>query len=521
MDFDETELQSLFIRAANERRSHSPQNLQEDSNEVNPTLVTKNKNCGTQLHYTAPKLLERITQFEASSASFQDCDQRLVYVNILNDKKTTESTSEYWQDRHFTQAGKLGFLYENQVNSDITFNVSGTILTAHKFVLSICSAVFEAMFSGNWATEKVVEVPDIDPDVFREMLKFAYTDSVSLNSEIVMQVLYAARKYQIRTLEYLCIEYLGGNLVPQNALVLLDQARKFEIPFLEELCLQLIDQSTTDVVESESFTNVSKETLLLIVVRDSLKINELVLFNAIIKWGTSEAARGELEPTSENLKTILSDVIKHIRFPLMNQEEFAKNVVPSKLLDDAEVVEVFCYFTMKKEKPLIRFDSHPRAIKNTEDFIINRFQRIESRWGYNGTPDRVKFQVDYPVLLKGFGLYGSMNEIFTYKVTLEVSKSCSGTVVAKNETDFVSNGKSETFRVYFDEPVEIQPNIQYIASVTLIGQDSYYGSKGLRQIIQQTSTRPITVRFAYSAGNNNGTSVDDGQIPEFIFSVCT
>jgi len=432
-----------------------------------------------------------------------------------------ESTSDYWQDRHFTQAGKLAFLYESQLNSDVTFNVNGAIVTAHKFVLSICSPVFEAMFSENWGTDKIIEVPDIDPDIFKEMLKFAYTDSISLTSEIVMPVLYAARKYQIKTLEYLCLEYLGGNLIPQNALILLDQARKFDIPFLEELCLQMIDQSTVEVVDSESFVNVSKETLLLIVVRDSLKVNELTLFNAIIKWGTHEVVRKELEPSSENLKAVLSDLIRHIRFPLMNQEEFAQHVVPSKILDDGEVVEVFCYFTMKKEKPLTKFNSNPRAIKNTEDFVINRFQRIESRWGYNGTPDRVKFQVDYPVFLKGFGLYGSMNEVFTYKVTLEVSKSCSGMVIARTETDFMSNGKNQTFRVYFEEPVEIQPNIQYIASVTLIGQDSYYGSKGLRQIIQQTSTRPITVRFAYSAGNNNGTSVDDGQIPEFIFSVCT
>ena len=163
----------------------------------------------------------------------------------------------------------------------MTFNVSGTTLTAHKFVLSICSPVFETMFSGNWACEKVIEVPDIDSDAFREMLKFAYTDAVSLNSEIVIQVLYAARKYQIKTLEYLCIEYLGGNLDPHNALILLDQARKFEIPPLEELCLQLIDQSTTEVIDSENFVSVSKETLLAIIVRNSLNVNELNLFNAV------------------------------------------------------------------------------------------------------------------------------------------------------------------------------------------------------------------------------------------------
>ena len=70
------------------------------------------------------------------------------------------------------------------------------------------------------------------------------------------------------------------------------------------------------------------------------------------------------------------------------------------------------------------------------------------------------------------------------------------------------------------------------------GLDSHYGTKGLRKvkcdssywfslagnhmkIVQVTvdchNGGKVTFQFSYAAGNNNGTSVEDGQIPEIIF----
>lgn len=50
------------------------------------------------------------------------------------------------------------------------------------------------------------------------------------------------------------------------------------------------------------------------------------------------------------------------------------------------------------------------------------------------------------------------------------------------------------------------------------GPDSYYGSKGLRKVTHESVTSgKVTFQFTYAAGNNNGTSVEDGQIPEIIF----
>lgn len=50
------------------------------------------------------------------------------------------------------------------------------------------------------------------------------------------------------------------------------------------------------------------------------------------------------------------------------------------------------------------------------------------------------------------------------------------------------------------------------------GSDSFYGTKGMRRVVVHCPDGgKVTFQFSYAAGNNNGTSADDGQIPGIIF----
>ena len=60
----------------------------------------------------------------------------------------------------------------------------------------------------------------------------------------------------------------------------------------------------------------------------------------------------------------------------------------------------------------------------------------------------------------------------------------------------------------------------YIKCVLFQGSDSHYGTKGLQKVTMDCpSGGKVTFQFSYASGNNNGTSVEDGQIPELIFYV--
>lgn len=60
----------------------------------------------------------------------------------------------------------------------------------------------------------------------------------------------------------------------------------------------------------------------------------------------------------------------------------------------------------------------------------------------------------------------------------------------------------------------------YSPSLSVLqGPDSHYGTKGMRKVTHESSSTGTKTcfTFCYAAGNNNGTSVEDGQIPEVIF----
>jgi BTB/POZ domain-containing protein 1/2 len=59
------------------------------------------------------------------------------------------------------------------------------------------------------------------------------------------------------------------------------------------------------------------------------------------------------------------------------------------ILNDRELVNLFLYFTVNP-KPSVTFLDVPRCCVTGKEQVVNRFQRIEGRWGYSGTPDRIK-----------------------------------------------------------------------------------------------------------------------------------
>lgn len=67
----------------------------------------------------------------------------------------------------------------------------------------------------------------------------------------------------------------------------------------------------------------------------------------------------------------------------------------SGILVDREVVSLFLHFTVNP-KPRVEFIDRPRCCLRGKECSINRFQQVESRWGYSGTSDRVRWGLGTP-----------------------------------------------------------------------------------------------------------------------------
>lgn len=429
-----------------------------------------------------------------------------------------------WQASRATVKDRLAFIFNKEILSDVHFVVGkGNLqqrIPAHKFVLSVGSAVFDAMFNGAMATtSEEIELPDVEPAAFLALLRFLYSDDVQIGPETVMTTLYTAKKYAVPALEKACVDFLKLNLSSDNAFMLLTQARLFDEPQLADLCLETIDKFTSEALAAEGFTDIDHDTLCAVLERDSLRIREAKLFNAVVRWAEQECLRQNIPVTPDNQRACLGQALNLIRFPLMTVEEFAGGAAQSSVLTDREVVSLFLYFTVNP-KPVVGFPDVPRCCITGKEQVACRFQQTESRWGYSGTSDRIRFVVDRRIFIVGFGLYGSIHGPSDYDANIQVIHTGTGKILGSNDTSFSCDGLPTISRVMFKTPVEISPNLSYTLCATLKGPDSHYGTKGLRKItLDCPSGGKVTFQFLYAAGNNNGTSVEDGQIPEVIFYV--
>ena len=145
---------------------------------------------------------------------------------------------EKWQKSRATIRERGIFMFNNDLLSDVSLLVwvssndtkkSKKAIPAHKFVLSICSPVFFAMFCGEMAEKSdTIELPDCEYEGVLEMLRYLYSEEVKLNESNVMQVLYVAKKYVLPSLAQNCIDFLQRNLDPENVFCILSHAQEYD-----------------------------------------------------------------------------------------------------------------------------------------------------------------------------------------------------------------------------------------------------------------------------------------------------
>lgn len=140
------------------------------------------------------------------------------------------------------------------------------------------SPVFEAMFYGDMADKsKVIRIPDIAPIGFENLLRYAYTDSLNLNSvDDAMLTAYAAKKYLLPHLLrydhnnnnnsnfYLidrfilssfreCLTYIEKNITPSSACAVYEFAIALNSQQLIFQAINTIDRQTYHVITHKSF----------------------------------------------------------------------------------------------------------------------------------------------------------------------------------------------------------------------------------------------------------------------------
>lgn len=155
----------------------------------------------------------------------------------------------------------MGALLDSGNFSDVTLCTNGREFKAHKAILAARSPVFGAMFEHEMEESRKgrVEISDIDPDVFHEMLKFVYTGSTPQLQGMADDLLAAADKYDLDRLKVMCEEALCSNLTVDNVCDVLILADMHSATQLKAQALDFINSRATDVMESNGWKTLVRD----------------------------------------------------------------------------------------------------------------------------------------------------------------------------------------------------------------------------------------------------------------------
>ena len=436
---------------------------------------------------------------------------------------------ENWQTTRPSIRERSKFMFNNDLYSDVKFVVqkadqgeseSKQVIPAHKFVLSISSPVFEAMFYGELAeTTDSIELPDCEYESLLELFRYMYSDEVILSGSNVMGVLYLAKKYMVPSLADKCTKYLQENLDPSNVFSILPYAQKYDEKNLVDRCWKVIDQQTEEAVKSDGFATIERSLLESVVQRDTLRICEVELFKAVMQWATKESEKQGLVVDGQVQRRIIGEkIVKGIRFPVMTHEEFASVVLDSKLLTLDEVTDMFKWFGVKGTQ--VGFPVSKRGATMASSAPVERcfrFGSVVSGWRNNNYESLLSFSVNKNILLHGVYLFGSEGNDYSVGLTIFHFPNYASFLSTDGTFSSVHN-KSKNywgFDVLFDSPISISKDTRYGIAAVISGPDSFGGRNGKSHV----ESAEVTFNFENWFGFASTTGVKQGQFPEIIFSL--
>ncbi|XP_065214346.1 speckle-type POZ protein B-like [Planococcus citri] len=158
-----------------------------------------------------------------------------------------------------TLSDDLSQLLEDQEFCDVTLSVNGQQFKAYKGILSARCSVFKAMFKHGMkeANSNPVEITDIEPDVFRELLHYIYTGNVKITETATFVDLFvAADKYDLQNLKFLCEDALCKRLSHDNAANILIMADLHQSEKLKAAAISFIKSNSFAVMSTDGWKDV-------------------------------------------------------------------------------------------------------------------------------------------------------------------------------------------------------------------------------------------------------------------------
>ena len=213
---------------------------------------------------------------------------------------------------------------------DVKLQVGTTTYKAHRDVLSEASDYFAAMFSHNMKEKEqgTIELLEITPMGISVILDYFYHGHVTIDSDIIEDVLEAARFFHVDWLLEACSEYIVRHLVLENYQDVLTLADRFCLVDLKGDIFKFFAKNICILTEKPDFYKNLSVELLSQFLRENIYIDvdEEFVMHMILDWVRTDR---------QTRKEYLIPLLRLVRFPLFDLDSLDN--LPEDVLSSPEI----------------------------------------------------------------------------------------------------------------------------------------------------------------------------------------
>ncbi len=175
----------------------------------------------------------------------------------------------------------------NPINDEGSIDNNNEIL-CHKIVLASFSTYFYAMFTSNLLETQTnqVNMKSFDKKTLNEVINYAYSGCIYLNTNNVQNILSIASLLQIAELQDACEDYMESQLDTQNCLYVYYFACLHNCLKLKQKSKEYLDKYFMSIINTDEFLSIDDVVKICELLNsDDLNITkEEFLIKSILKW---------------------------------------------------------------------------------------------------------------------------------------------------------------------------------------------------------------------------------------------
>ncbi|RIA84114.1 hypothetical protein C1645_430427 [Glomus cerebriforme] len=268
---------------------------------------------------------------------------------------------------------------------------------AHSLILRTRSQHFRTAFSKKCAEKKngkfIFKKPNICLQIFKIILRFIYCgkiDLTNLNVSEILKLLMAVDELNVQTLIPCIQEYLikhHHEFLQQNSAEILETIYQHEsFKDLWNFYLEKICEEPEVLFNSDKFIKLNAPLLELLLKRDDLRLDEIVVWDSLIKWCFAQHSNISQDVKKWNKEDVtvmertIHRFIPQIRFYEISPEDFITKVFPYKILLSDDLIGNIFTFHMVPNKFNINNVQPPRQPKFNSNLIKTVHFAIFSSW---------------------------------------------------------------------------------------------------------------------------------------------